>query len=153
MNSKCFVSTTPPANFNPNVEAAGCYCEFEDKFLVLLRQRDTSQGHTWGIPGGKLEKHENPRSAVIREIHEETGLQIGGDDLFEIGKLFVQLPHIEYVFYMFRKRLHSLQVIQLDPKEHEEYRWTTTSEAFKLPLIVGGHEALVYYVDRLKGAC
>jgi 8-oxo-dGTP pyrophosphatase MutT (NUDIX family) len=152
MNSKYSVFTTPPANFNPKVEAAGCYCEFEDKILMLLRGRDTAQGHTWGIPGGKLEINENPRAAVIREIHEETGLNINENGLFEIGKLFVQLPHIDYVFHMFRKQLPSIQTIRLDPKEHEEYRWTTLSEAFKLPLIMGGHESLIYYSKLKEGS-
>ena len=43
---------------------------------VLLQHRAvwTSNGGTWGIPGGALDPHENPVEAALRETAEETGL-------------------------------------------------------------------------------
>lgn len=143
MNYSIF--THPPKDFNPTVEAAGCYCEFEDKILLLKRHPDRPQGNTWGVPGGKLEKGEDPRAAVIREIREEVGLDIADDGLVEIGRLYVRLPYVDYVFHLFRKRFLARPDIVLELKEHLEAKWVTISEALQLPLISGGKEALEYY--------
>lgn len=43
---------------------------------VLLQHRApwSHQGGTWGLPGGALDSHEEPREAAVREAHEEAGL-------------------------------------------------------------------------------
>jgi ADP-ribose pyrophosphatase YjhB (NUDIX family) len=41
---------------------------------VLLQRRDDNR--MWGLPGGGVEPGESVRQAVIREVHEETGLTV-----------------------------------------------------------------------------
>lgn len=144
---KYSVFIDPPEGFHPTVEVAGCYCEWIDKILFLKRHPQKPQGNTWGVPAGKIEKNEDPRTTVIRETREEVGLNIDDDDLELIGRLYCRLPHVEYVYYMFRKRFHSVPNIDLALEEHLESQWVTIEEAFKLPLIAGGIEALNYYVQ------
>lgn len=135
-----------PEGIPEGIKSAGCYCEYEGKILLLKRQPDRSEGNTWGVPGGKFEKGEDARAAVIREVYEEVGLKIGGDDLVEFGKLHVCFAsHVNYLFYMFKKTLKEFPAIQLDLKEHQEARWLTFNEALMLPLISGGAEALHCY--------
>jgi len=67
------ISFVPLKNFHPSIEVAGCYCEYEDKILLLKRTPHKHQGDTWGIPGGKLDEGETPQIAVIREVFEEVG--------------------------------------------------------------------------------
>ena len=52
--------------------------DMEGKALLISRRNHPDQ---WGMPGGKADEGEDPRSAVIREVWEETGLQM------EYGKL------------------------------------------------------------------
>jgi 8-oxo-dGTP pyrophosphatase MutT (NUDIX family) len=41
---------------------------------LLLQQR--SDGGQWGLPGGSVEIGESVAEAVVREVHEETGLTV-----------------------------------------------------------------------------
>jgi mutator protein MutT len=49
--------------------------EHEDK-LLLVERRDAVHGLTYETPGGKIEPGETPEDCVIREVFEETGLNI-----------------------------------------------------------------------------
>ena len=57
----------------------------------MKRYPEKVQGNTWGIPGGKIEKNESPRIAVIREIREEVGLNIDDASLKVMGKLYSRI--------------------------------------------------------------
>ena len=46
---------------------------FQDE-RVLLQRRDDNR--KWGLPGGSVEPGESVRTAVIREVLEETGLDV-----------------------------------------------------------------------------
>ncbi len=140
-----------PVGFKPSVEVAGCYCEYEDKLLFLRRHPRASHGNTWGIPAGKFEKGEDARSAAIREAKEETDLDITGEDLTYVGKLYMSEPPVNYVFHIFRKRFSQMPQVRLNLNENHEARWATCEEAFKLPLIIGGREALQFYMRFLHG--
>lgn len=40
---------------------------------LMVRRRNAP---LWGLPGGKVERGEDPRAAASRELHEETGLRV-----------------------------------------------------------------------------
>jgi len=58
----------------------------EDEVL-LVRHKQASRHPTdyFGLPGGTLEDKENHEDAAIREVSEETGLEIDKNDLTKIG--------------------------------------------------------------------
>jgi 8-oxo-dGTP pyrophosphatase MutT (NUDIX family) len=47
---------------------------FDRQGRLLLQQR--SDGGQWGLPGGSVEIGESVADAVVREVHEETGLTV-----------------------------------------------------------------------------
>ena len=59
------------------VFAGGCIRN--DKGEILLQRRSDSA--KWGFPGGAIELGETPQMAVVREVKEETGLDV------EVGEL------------------------------------------------------------------
>ena len=145
---KCLIFKEPPADFHPRVEAAGCFCEWQDQILMLKRAPHSPQGRAWCSPGGKIEKGETPRDAVIREIREEVGLDIDNKKLQELGKLFARLPHLDYVFHVFRIPFSIQPRVQIAADEHVEYKWVTFADALKLPLVAGGDEILKYFLEK-----
>jgi 8-oxo-dGTP pyrophosphatase MutT (NUDIX family) len=134
-----------PKDFKPDVRVAGCFCEWNDKLLYLKRHADKQQGNMWGLPAGKIEEGEDPRSAAVREVYEEVGIRLDPDRLQEVIKAYLKLENVSYVFHAFRIRLQKAPSIILEPGAHTEAKWLTIGQALKLSLIAGGKELLEYY--------
>jgi mutator protein MutT len=133
----------PPANFSPQVEVGGCFCEKGGRLLFLLRAAHKPQGNTWCVPGGKLEKGETPMAAVVREVREETGLELTREILQFCRKVYVRFPEKDIVLHLFRAALTDVpEKLSIALEEHSAYRWVTFDEAAELPLIPGGLESL-----------
>ncbi len=133
-----------PPNFQPGVEVAACYVEWEGKYLLLKRSLHSPQGNTWGLPAGKLERGETPRQAVFREVHEETGIRLDEGRLAGHGKLYVRNAHIDFLFHLFHQEFSAPPTLTLSD-EHTDHCYSTYSEALKLPLIAGGAETLHHF--------
>ncbi len=61
-------------------ETTLCYIERDGKYLMLYRNkkpRDPNAGKWIGV-GGKLEEGETPEQCLVREVREETGLELLG---------------------------------------------------------------------------
>jgi len=49
---------------------------FSDDFVLLVRRGKDPRRDSWGLPGGAVELGETAEEAVIREVLEETGLEV-----------------------------------------------------------------------------
>jgi ADP-ribose pyrophosphatase YjhB (NUDIX family) len=43
---------------------------------ILLLHQDTGSGRAWSLPGGKVEEGESLGTALVREMREETGIEV-----------------------------------------------------------------------------
>jgi ADP-ribose pyrophosphatase YjhB (NUDIX family) len=59
--------------------------------VKLVLQREPRTGKTW-FPAGSVTANEAPVDAVVREIHEETGLTLTPDDLTLLSDAPVRVP-------------------------------------------------------------
>lgn len=57
----------------------------QDDILMILAQGENDPHPYWTLPGGRVEKGETARQALVREVQEETGLTI-----IAIGQLAYQ---------------------------------------------------------------
>ncbi|MGZ3634227.1 MAG: NUDIX domain-containing protein [Parachlamydiaceae bacterium] len=146
------VYSSCPAHFVDPIECAGCYCRFEETFLLLRRHPEKPLGDTWGIPGGKLDAGETPHQAMLRELYEEVGIEIDASLPQHFCTLYVEVPHLstQYSFHIFYARFDMLPELRLHLNEHLESRWVTPEEGGLLPLISGGQESLQAYLAFIR---
>ena len=69
-----------------------------DKILIDKRKQNALLGGLWEFPGGKKRKSESFKSAVAREVIEETGIEI------EVGK---RLCIVKHTYSHFKITLHA----------------------------------------------
>ncbi|HUD02375.1 MAG TPA: NUDIX domain-containing protein, partial [Rhabdochlamydiaceae bacterium] len=99
MTSK-LVFQDPPENFNPKVEVAACFITVDQKVLFIKRQLHCSEPGKWGIPGGKVEKGETAHQAVLREVKEETGLDLPRA-VKHLGTVYIRYPEVDFIYHMY----------------------------------------------------
>ena len=66
-------AATPPVTRIPCVGAV--IRDEAGRLLMILRGHDPGRG-LWSIPGGRIEPGETAEAAVVREVREETGLDV-----------------------------------------------------------------------------
>ena len=52
-----------------------------DGALLMVKRRNAPGAGKWSVPGGRVERGEQLRQAVVREVREETGLAVIVGDL------------------------------------------------------------------------
>ena len=93
------------------IERAGCV-------LIAHRAPDRHQGGRWEFPGGKLAAGESAHAALVRELHEELGIEV---------KQTRPLMTVTHDYPERRVRLSVLRVTQFDGQAHgcegQAIRW------------------------------
>lgn len=111
-----------------------------EKILITKRKEGSYMAGKWEFPGGKVEKKEKPRDAVIREIREELCVEI------EVTGLLYVKQHL-YELSDERKRRVKLMFYEARIKEGEivcagcsEYRWVAAKELAGFDFVDGDRE-------------
>ena len=100
--------------------------ENEIKYLLIMLIRGN-----WGFPKGHFEGEETEKETAVREIFEETGLNVKFHDDFRETIQYFPAPFIfKTVIYFLAEAVTDNVKIQTD--EVAEYRWATYDEAAKL---------------------
>ena len=110
----------------------------EDDLLLIKRGRGVAAGF-WSVPGGRVEEGETLAEAVVRELHEETGIEgvcgelVGVEEVLSEGLHFVILDYAVSV-------LERAEPVAGD--DAAEAAWVPLSDIAELPLTEGLAEFL-----------
>ncbi|MBS0607402.1 MAG: NUDIX hydrolase [Verrucomicrobia bacterium] len=132
----------PPKNFSSKMEVSICFIKDGDRVLFLKRQFNKPEGNTWGIPGGKLDPGETAKKAVIREVSEETGIELDGSQVRYFGKVYAKGEANDVILHVFETTVKETPDVTINPVEHQDYLWVTLDDSLQLPLISGEEECI-----------
>jgi ADP-ribose pyrophosphatase YjhB (NUDIX family) len=90
--------------------------------VLLLRHRMWPPGRQWGLPSGFAHKGEDFRATVVREVKEETGLDVAAGRLVMLNSGFRTRLEVAYEARLLGGEL------RLDPFEILDARWCRPDE-------------------------
>ncbi|RJO70672.1 NUDIX domain-containing protein [Nocardia panacis] len=96
------------------------------KVLLLQRPADDFMGGIWELPSGKVDPGEPLDQALVREVKEETGLDIAG-----IRKYLGEFDYKSGSGKKSRQFNFTVDVVSPEPvelTEHDAYTWTSLAE-------------------------
>lgn len=107
--------------------AVGAAVVHENKVLLLRRRSDDFMGGIYELPSGTIERGEDPATTLLREVKEETNL-----DIVDIIGLISNLDYIsasgakkrQITFVVIAEDISQLQL----SNEHDAFMWTTKEE-------------------------
>jgi 8-oxo-dGTP diphosphatase len=117
-----------------------------DKTQILLTRRgiDPYKGH-WCLPGGHIDQYEPALDAAIREVKEETGLEVALSFYKYCDEIITQYG-IHAVVIVFEGLAAGKTTAQ--PGEVEEIRWFLPAEIKSLPMAFLHHDILNAYLEK-----
>lgn len=107
--------------------------------LLLVRRAQTPASGCWSVPGGRVERGETLAEAVVREVAEETGLEVVCGEFLGWVERIADNGH--YVILDFSVTL----LDRVEPRpggDASEAAWVPLSDVAELPLADGLAEFL-----------
>jgi 8-oxo-dGTP diphosphatase len=101
--------------------------------ILLLRRhpRANSFGGTWELPGGKVNARESFDVGLLREVREETGLEVALKAL--VGASETSLRNRRIVTLFFRAEARAADCVQLSG-EHDDFCWAPPARISRVSL-------------------
>jgi 8-oxo-dGTP pyrophosphatase MutT (NUDIX family) len=131
------------------MKIVGCFLEYEDKFVIVLRRSHKPNGNTWGLPAGKVDPGEDDETAVLREVREETGYSADSSQLEHLGNYEFGQDR-PYTFATYRIRLSEPYDMIVEEAAHADYKWVTATECYALPNLIPDFHELLRLVGFVK---
>lgn len=113
-----------------------------NQFIILQRTDKTGEGSKWSLPGGALEKGEDPYQGIKREISEEIALEVSDLKPFFVKSL-VNKDNDFVVVIGYTGKVKDGQ-IKLN-WEHDNFKWVNKDEALQMDLTKDARDIIVKF--------
>jgi 8-oxo-dGTP pyrophosphatase MutT (NUDIX family) len=103
--------------------------------MVIVREKDR-ENPKWKFPGGGIEEGEYPLDAAIRELRQETGLSLTGQDL----RFVFKVPKINHNLYVYLGRVSSWSNLLAIGEDNGETRVVHYHKIFEMDDFLRVHQ-------------
>jgi 8-oxo-dGTP diphosphatase len=146
LDDATLAQSLPTRKWRPDNRAASLIAMAEQQFYVGIHGAIASRGrilvlkrapmmiyrpNSWDLPGGHIALGESFEDCLLREVKEETALDVAIDRLLGLHSM-VSEPYLQALYSC---KLTVFQSVKLRPDEHVEHRWVTLDELASLDLI------------------
>ena len=111
--------------------SAAALVDVDGRVLISRRPSEKILGGLWEFPGGKLELNEKPEEALMRELHEELGINTWKSCLAPLSFSYFDYKEFDLLLLLFVCRKWE-GIIQ--PREGQELRWVFPKEIQNFPM-------------------
>ncbi len=107
-----------------------------DGKILLMKRGEKSQNEKgkWSVPGGALEFGETPQECIVREVKEETNLEIKPIKQLEPFNHFIPHEKQHWIALGFICQVVKGKLKNLEPNQTDDIRWFSLSDTKTLPL-------------------
>ena len=99
----------------------------ETRYLIIRNRKSLH----WGFPKGHVEFGETDKQTAVREVREETGIDINIVKGFSCCSEYKIQKHIEKTVIMFVACTDSTRTV-IQPEEIDDYNWLTYEDALEM---------------------
>ena len=103
----------------------------DGRVLLAQRPKGKSMAGLWEFPGGKVEKGETPEAALVRELHEELGIETWDNCLAPLTFVSHKYEDFHLLMPLFACRKWS-GIVQA--KEGQSLKWVLAKDLSKYPM-------------------
>ncbi len=120
--------------------AAYTWCEHDGHVLLCRVANGLPGGGHWTLPGGGLRFGEDPQRAAIREVREETGLEVALGELLGLRSAVLEPGEtltghrIQAIGILYRATLKGGELRDETDGSSDLARWIPLDELARLPL-------------------
>lgn len=111
------------------VDVAYVYLTDQNEEKVLLVKNQGQNGSYYTLPGGAVERGETLQEAAVREVKEETGLDVSVHGVLSISEKFFEDRNHHAVFFTFAGKVDGGKLEISLPEEIEEVVWMDAEKA------------------------
>lgn len=128
------------------VVAVGAIVIDKGAILLVKRDREPAKG-LWSLPGGRVEVGESLREALVREVREETGIEVDVDGMIGTAERIVRNDEGDIAFhYVILDYVCTARSVDIKAGDDAaEVRWVPVGEIADLQLTAG---LLEFLADR-----
>ena len=109
---------------NDHIALAVIFIE-NSKHEFLMQKTSKEKDSVFATTGGHVISGETPYQAIIREVKEELGIDISGDDIKDLGYLLYDMP-LRYVYYL--KKDIDIETLNLQKEEVAYVKYMSINE-------------------------
>ena len=113
------------------VNVAVAVIHFNNQYLLGFRHASQHQGNRYEFVGGKIEPNETPTQGLIREVHEEMGLDIAQNTAVKMGVIRHDYADKTVALHVFKIQVSQAQFEGLQQgigKEGQAVTWVHQSD-------------------------